>query len=86
MAYKLELPIVGKIYPVVSVAQLEPLIFGENLYHRPKFNHLLAVEMENDIPTYQSYEIKKLVDNLMKWLKYGPEHDQWKKNPFSTIV
>ena len=55
--------------------------------------------MENDIPTYQSYEIEKLVDKrvrkynktnftqyLMKWLKYGPEHDQWKNSAFNDCL
>ena len=69
-----------------------PLFFNANLYQRPKFNNFFAVEMENDIPTYQSYGMKRLVDKrvrkynksnvtqyLMRWLKYGFEHDQWKK-------
>ena len=83
----------GKCIPVVFVAQLELLLPGENLYPRPKFNHFFAVEMETDIPTYQLYEVEKMVDKrvrkynktnvvqyLIKWLKYGPKHNQWKKN------
>ena len=55
--------------------------------------------MENNILTYQSYEIKKLVDKrvrkynkmnvtqyLIKWLIYGFKHYQWKKNRVSKIV
>ena len=98
LIYELELPVAWKIYSVVSIAQLEPLFFGENLYDRPKFNHFPAVEMKNDIPTYQSYEIEKLVDKrvrkdnknnvtqyLMKWLKYVFEHDQWEKKRFQRL-
>ena len=92
LTYELEFPIAWEIYPVVFVAQLEQLFLGENPYQRPKFNHFFAVEMENDIPTYQSYEIEKLVDKrvrkynktnvtqyLMRQFKYGFEHGQWKK-------
>ena len=70
------------MYLIISVAQLKPLPPGENPYHRFKFNHFPAVEMENDIPDNQLYEIKKLIDKrvrnynktdviqyLMKWLK-----------------
>ena len=32
LAYEFEFPIAWKMYPVVSVAQLEPLPFGENPY------------------------------------------------------
>ena len=69
-------PIAWKMHPVISVVQLKPLPPGE---------------MENDIPTYQSYEIDKLIDKrvrrynktnvtkyLIKWLKYGPEYGRWK--------
>ena len=89
--YELEFSIAWKIHPVVSVAQLEPLLRGQNLYQRPKFNYFPAVEMGNDIPGNQSYEIEKLIDKrirkynrisiiqyLMKWFWYNPEHNQWK--------
>ena len=88
----------GKYIPSFFVAQWEPLLPGKNLYQRPKFNHFFVVEMENDIPTYQSYKKNWLtnvygkynktnvVQYLMKWLKYGFEHDQWKKNQFSKIL
>ena len=62
LTYELELFISWKFYPVVSVDQLEPLFPGENLYDRPKFNHPLVIETKNDIPTYQLYDIEKLVD------------------------
>ena len=76
------------MYPVVSVAQLEPLFSGENLYDRPKFNHPTVIEIKNDVLTYQSYEIEKLVDKrtlkynetkmvqyLIKCFSYGPEYN-----------
>ena len=79
------------MHPVVSVVQLKPLPPGENPYHRFEFNHFPAVEMENDIPDNQSYEIKKLIDKrkrkynriaiiqyLMKCLGYNPAYNQWK--------
>ena len=79
------------MYPVISVAQLEPLLSGENPYNRPGFNHTPVIETKKDIPTYQSYEIEKLVGKrtrkynkteivqyLIKWFGYGPEHNQWK--------
>ena len=76
-----------------------PLPLDEDPYQRPRPSHPPAVEMESDNPTYQSYEVEKMVDKrvrkynktnvtqyLVKWLKYGFEHDQWEKNRFSTIV
>ena len=66
LIYELELPIVWKLHPVVSVVQLERLFFGNDPYHRFKFNHIPAVEIENDIPTYQSYKIGKLVGKRVR--------------------
>ena len=79
------------MHPVVSVVYLKPLPPGENPYHHFRFNHFPAVEIENDVPDNQSYEIKKLIDKrirkynrivitqyLMKWFWYGPEYNQWK--------
>ena len=94
--YELELPIAWKIHPVVSVAQLEPLFPGYDPYDRPKFNHPPVIETKNDTPTYQSYEIEKLVDRrtrrynetkmvqyLIKWFGHNPVHNQWKS--FSAL-
>ena len=55
---------------LVSVAKLELLFPGENPYDRPKFNHPPVIETKNNIPTYQLYEIEKLVN------KYKRKYDK----------
>lgn len=83
-----------RIHPVFSVAQLEPAPSEEDPYHRPRPTEPGPIDMEDDSnhdETFRSYEVEKVVDKrvrrygrtnvtqyLVRWLGYGPEHDEWK--------
>ena len=82
LAYELELLNTMKIYPVISIAQLEPALVGEDPFYRPPVNdEPPAVEMEFLEENLDQYEVERIVDRrkvrrhfkyLVKWKGYGP--------------
>lgn len=86
LAYKLNLPPIMKIWPVVSVAQLEPTPEGNDPYRRLRPTNPPPVEDEDRLS--DSYEIEKILEKrivrgkpeyLLKWLDYGPQDNVWYK-------
>ena len=92
LAYRLELPPVMQIHPVISIAQLEPAPAPDSdPYRRPRPDNPPPVTTEDDDPgdptQAPSYEIERLLDRritptgrisyLVKWKGYGPEHNVW---------
>jgi hypothetical protein len=90
LAYELELLSNMKIHPVISVAHLEPAPFGNDLFSRSHDDHPPPVEKQNLNAEWQTFEIetfldrrfrrygrkKKIIEYLVKWKEYGPEHNQ----------
>ena len=88
-AWRLKLPSIMKIYPVISITQLEPATPGTDPYRRSTDRNPPPVEEEH--PTSLSeqaphYEIERLIDKrftrnqpyyLVKWKGYGNEHNVW---------
>ena len=81
LAYKLKLPPVMRIHPVVSIAQLEPSE-GVNPYHRRRLDHSGPVEIEritldqaadrepdNSTLPSDSYEVEQILDKRIR--RYG---------------
>ena len=90
LAYELELPPNWRVYPTISVAQLEPLTPGKDPYDRPRTTYPGEVYMEGDTEEYRSYEVERIVKKrvrkfgktkvthyLLRRLGWGPEHDVW---------
>src|SRR5450755_636517 len=91
LAYELELPSNMKIHPVISVTHLEPAPLDNDPFSRPHDNHPPPVEEQNLNAEWQAFEIetlldrrfrrygrgKKIIEYLVKWKGYGPEHNQW---------
>lgn len=88
LAYKLKLPSHWKIWPVFSVAYLEPHpASSENPYHRtpppPK-----PVFVEGDTDQVKSFEIERILrkrmtrrrgpEYLLRWKDCGPAEDDWR--------
>ena len=81
LAYKLKLPPVMKIYPVVSIAQLE-LVEKPDPYNQTRLDHLGPVEIEqmtsngvtcseqpDGISLNNAYKVEKILGKRIK--KYG---------------
>lgn len=93
LAYRLELPGVMRIHPVISIAQLEPSPDrSEDPYHRTSTQPVPPVEetqdnLDPDFTTqYRPYVIERLLDRrgtgrnvkyLVKWEDHGNEHNVW---------
>ncbi len=79
LAYRLELPPVMTIHPVVSVVQLEPGSKDEDPYGRPRnINPPHVVETEDEIEILLEKRISRgKVQYLVKWKDYGNEHNVW---------
>ena len=90
LAYRLELPPVMGIHPVISIAQLEPSPPPDSdPYHRPRPTNPPPVATEDDDPTNPArpYEVETLLDRkitpngrvsyLVKWKDYGPQYNVW---------
>lgn len=89
-AYKLNIPLDQKIYPVFSVAQLEPAPLPANdlfYYSRPHMPPTVFVD--GDIDVIKSFEVDRLlnkqivkkdkghaVEYLVRWTGYRPEWDR----------
>lgn len=83
LAYRLELPPLMRIHPVVSVAQLEPAK-NEDPYMRARAS--ATPEVEEDGTITDIYEIETLLEKqesrgkvqyLVKWKNCGNEHNVW---------
>ena len=91
LAYRLELPAYWRVYPVFSVAMLEPVPAEEDPWKRPRPDQPSSVYVDGDTDTNKSYELEKIVDKrvisrglvryLVRWKGYGPQEDVW-KTPF----
>ena len=89
LAYRLELPPVMQIHPVISIAQLEPVPETVDPYARPRNIMPPAVTEGNDSKDDEGkpYEIEKLLGKrvtgtgtvryLVKWKDHGNEHNVW---------
>lgn len=86
LAYKLELPPTMKIWPVVSVVQLEPKTAGMDPYGRTFSQQPPPVTAEDGAEYEDEYEIERLVDRrvnrrktqyLVKWVGYGNQDNAW---------
>ena len=88
LAYRLDIPAVWKIHPVISTAHLEPATNPvADPYQRPRLDHPGPVETKDNVePTEDHYVVEKLLRKrisrgqtqyLVQWLGYGPEHDVW---------
>ena len=90
LAYELDLPKTWMIYPVISVAQLEPAgDINIDPFYRQRSDHPAAIYMESDITEYQSYKVERLLKKrirrlkngysktkyLVRWRGYGSEYD-----------
>ena len=83
LAYRLELPSLMKIHPVISIAQLEPGS-GEDPYMRDRVT--ATPEVEEDGTVTDIFEIQTLlkkrvfrdkVQYLVKWKNSGNQHNAW---------
>ena len=93
LAYRLDLPEIMRIHPVISIAQLEPAPDpSEDPYQRTPKQPPPPVEEEvDDNPEltkkqFKPYEIERLLDRrgegekakyLVKWKGFGSEHNTW---------
>lgn len=92
LAYRLDLPGIMRIHPVISIAQLEPASDrSEDPYTRTSTQPVPPVEETQDVDQdfaskYRPYEIEKLIDRrgtgrnvkyLVKWKDCGNEHNVW---------
>ena len=88
LAYRLDLPPVMQIHPVISIAQLEPVPEAADPYARPRNIMPPAVTEGNDSREEgKPYEIEKLLGKrvtgtgtvryLVKWKDHGNEHNVW---------
>ena len=90
LAYKLELPPIMQIHPVISIAQLEPAPEGADPYNRFKSSNSQPVTTEEDDDPddpNKRYEIEALLDRritstgrvkyLVKWKDAESEHNVW---------
>ena len=89
-AYRLDIPGHWKVYPVFSVAQLEPYPDSIDPFNRPIPDKPDSVFVEGDTDEYKSYTVQRLlnkrvrrhgkgysIEYLVCWQGYGPEYDQW---------
>lgn len=86
LAYKLDLPPTMLVHPVISIAQLEPKVSGDDPYLRPRNDNQPAVENQDE--AYPSFEIESLLDKritrgtpqyLVKWKGWDHSWNTWYK-------
>ena len=88
LAYRLQLAPIMRIYPVISVAQLEPAAKGTDPYGRVKHSNPPAVEEKDarDPREGKIYDIEALIGKrtsgkevqyLVKWKGYGHQENAW---------
>ncbi len=89
LTYELDLSLRWKIHSVIFVTQLE--FASQDSYKRLKLDHLDFVFVKEDIETYKSYEIERILNKrtrqykkikmnqyLIRWKKYESKFDEWK--------
>ena len=85
LAYRLELPPVMKIHPVISVAQLEPAPTTSDPYNRLRNTAEIAIRNRDDLEEDEWF-VERLIDKkissnkahyLVQWSDHGPEHNAW---------
>ena len=62
LAYRLDLPAIWKVHPVISVAMLEPAPKGEDPYRRPREEGQAPVFDHEEPAIKDRYEIQRLAD------------------------
>lgn len=91
LAYKLKLPPVIKIHPVISIAQLEPAPKKPDPYGRKHTTDPGLIQTKNDattpIPDAPSYEISRILNErisqggktqyLVQWKGYDQSNNVW---------
>ena len=84
LAYKLQLPPVMRIHPVISVAQLEPstaTVAGPDRYERVINQEPPPVQADSDESELERIMDKRItrgkVQYLVKWKDWGNEHNVW---------
>ena len=91
LAYELNISHRWKIHSVISVAQLESVLFVQNSYNRSRSEHSESIYVEEDNEFEKSYEIEAIIDKRIrkfektsitqykiKWLRYDSEFDEWR--------
>lgn len=67
LAYRLDISNDWKIYPVFSLAQLEPTPTpAHNFFNRPRLHMPLAVFVNGDIHTLQCFKVNRLLNKKTK--------------------
>ena len=91
LAYKLEVPNHWRIYPVFTVAQLEPAPHPTaDPYQRPRPDYPDSIEIDGDTEEWKSWEVDRLLNKrqvtkgrgvateyLVRWKGWGSAYDQW---------
>lgn len=91
LAYKLNISPDWRIYPIFSVAQLEPAPPpAKNSFARPFPSNPPPIFVKGNTDKVKSYEIEKLlnkcqvkkskgqaIEYFVRWKGYGPEWDRW---------
>lgn len=90
VVYKLDIPLIWKIHPVVSVAQLEAAPNNQDPFEKPRFDKPGPVEQEGQLnnEAAESYKILRLLkkqtrkqskttilEYLVRWKGYGLKFD-----------
>lgn len=94
LAYHLDIPAIWNVYPVFTIAQLEPCPDPNSdpyIRSQPRPNEPPPVFVEGDTDEYKSWELDRIINKrviakgrgfateyLIKWKGYGPEHDKWR--------
>lgn len=85
-AWRLDLPPMMRIHPIISIAQLEPATPGDDPYDRIVTADPPPVTNAHEDSASPSYEIERLLDKritrnkpyyLVKWKGYGHQHNVW---------
>ena len=85
LAYRLELPPLMKIHPVISIAQLEPVSKSPDLYGRQRNAPQYPLDDISDLDE-DEFHVERIIDKkivgersqfLVKWRNTGPERNVW---------
>ena len=90
LVYKLDVPLDWRVYPVFSVAQLEPAPSpADDPFNRPRLHMAPAVFVDGDTDASKFFKVERLlnkrtvkkgkgraIEYLVCWKGYGPEWDR----------